>query len=878
MNSKTILNKTLPLIIALALIIIVAISCTVFATDKKEPVISYPDQAFLTVGDITIPNLKVYRDLKQQQGMTTLIDMFDKHLMQTTLNDANFSYYGAVSLNDINDEIEKAMFPNGRSDDDDENDETIAKWQRSMLLSFGLRNETDYQNYYRLTLAKKQYTKDMITKAYLDSIADNDPDKPETLLNDTITETNIKSYYDNNYTKAYWGIIVRYNTLQEAKNALGQLGIIIKQNNSGQDAWFWADTNVELTEEEVKQAFIDMYNTVNIYKAPGYPNLDPADDVVLGDDQYTISGGKITFNTVLDDDEDSPKNLLYYSTAALNRMFVNMESYVAGLDAYNATNSVFLRTFSVNPKTWSGANSYYYVFKVQFVDPQPLDDSAEGTALREDIIDKIIDSRVTAANIRSRMLTLRQEQGLVIYDSQLEKVYQNSHDATHVSTKKNHDTVVAKLGEHEITADELFAELSKRYGEISSIDYYQFEALLRGPHNTIYKYEGLGKPGEVLDTEEWNKVLQQVDDTKRYFEMGYFAEYGYTNTYGWLNFLRDFFISNYGISVTTVEELKIFYLYQRVVENYSKSISKTSTELWNEIYLPGMQKTFNEFLSATGMHILIHVEDANGQIVDPADWTAYQIACAEELYDMIIAELKAVRPGRYQSLMQSTIITEFENAPFFVSGLTQDIASQPKWTPGNDWLEIDEADYKYSQFKSAGLKIKFENLTTVANQMVKPFEDAVRAIWNEAEANNTFGDHVVIYDDKYEDYLVTEFGYHVYVNLTSSNRTTVTISGVVEVVQLPTLEQVLKYEEDDADEDLTTLIKRGITTYYAPIRAELTGASYYQLNINLDLIAKADQFVYTHSTLNANQEVKTIIESYIESYYNSLKYVSAPDA
>ena len=63
------------------------------------------------------------------------------------------------------------------------------------------------------------------------------------------------------------------------------------------------------------------------------------------------------------------------------------------------------------------------------------------------------------------------------------------------------------------------------------------------------------------------------------------------------------------------------------------------------------------------------------------------------------------------------------------------------------------------------MSVKFESLGEFTNgKMVKPFEDAVRSIW---EANPSSQTHILTAPrpTKREwTYLVTEFGYHCYVN------------------------------------------------------------------------------------------------------------------
>ena len=74
MNKKTIFNRMLPLIIALAVIIVVAICVTVFSADKANPSVSNPDQTYVKyeVGksnfgynqEIDVKKGEVYESLK----------------------------------------------------------------------------------------------------------------------------------------------------------------------------------------------------------------------------------------------------------------------------------------------------------------------------------------------------------------------------------------------------------------------------------------------------------------------------------------------------------------------------------------------------------------------------------------------------------------------------------------------------------------------------------------------------------------------------------------------------------------------------------------------------------------------------------------------
>ena len=87
MNKKTILNRTLPLIIALFLILIVALLVTFIAKNEKKPMVENGNEQYLAfnVGDteITVEKQEVYQKLlNSSNSLTYLVNMLDKELLE----------------------------------------------------------------------------------------------------------------------------------------------------------------------------------------------------------------------------------------------------------------------------------------------------------------------------------------------------------------------------------------------------------------------------------------------------------------------------------------------------------------------------------------------------------------------------------------------------------------------------------------------------------------------------------------------------------------------------------------------------------------------------------------------------------------------------
>jgi len=189
---------------------------------------------------------------------------------------------------------------------------------------------------------------------------------------------------------------------------------------------------------------------------------------------------------------------------------------------------------------------------------------------------------------------------------------------------------------------------------------------------------------------------------------------------------------------------------------------------------------------------------------------------AEEFYRAIMNYLKT-ESGTYVEKLQALELA-FAKAPVFV-------ATKPQTTAGQDVIDginYTFKDIEIAKYKSAGLTILYQDLGTFVNgTMVAEFSDAVRTLWKTDPTSKTPTVYGLNPDgQKNWSYLVTEFGYHVYVNLESYP-----LSGWEVDKYIPTLEQIQLYLEDPSTDGLTVAQKTAITTYFTPIKTELTGTN-----------------------------------------------------
>src|SRR5690554_2051625 len=287
MNSSSIIKRTLPLLVILVIIIVVAILGTVLTREKSSPNISESNAYFLSADDYGITRQKVYDSLKSNSGYSLLIDLIDQHLLKDT-NGKN--YLELVEESAIDESIDNAAFSNNKDGlTTEEQEEKLEAYYENMFLA-GFRTEDAVRAYHRLVLARKLYVKDVVEKEYEDNLASTDEDKV-----DYITEQQITTYFNNNYKQDAASIIVPFATRNDVNLALQSLGIKLSNNETkwvkvvdGDPA---ADGD-DLTQKEIVEAFIKLYNMVNAFKLENYPTET---ETLKAGEHYNVVGEEVEF-------------------------------------------------------------------------------------------------------------------------------------------------------------------------------------------------------------------------------------------------------------------------------------------------------------------------------------------------------------------------------------------------------------------------------------------------------------------------------------------------------------------------------------------------------------------------------------------------------
>lgn len=887
MNSKSVIKRTLPLLIVLLVIIGIAISCTVFNREEVVPAITDANGEYLSIteGDRTysISKQKIYEQLKKTFGQTVLLDEFDKQLLMAEPKGSS-NYWASITALEIDQAIEDAIFPDGKDDfTATEIQDKTDEYYDGLYQSKGLRTVDEVRSYHQLLLAKKLYARDQLTLAV--AKADSDAAANDK-LDPYFSDDEITTYYDANYKNGYWTIIVPFTTAQEGTDLLKQLGYTIheKEANVTSDYSRWvkdvAGIETTLTPYEIVKAFIDMYNTVYSHQVTGYPANTLS---LVKDTHYTEAlvgtETKITFSTEVSD-TDEEKNRLYYTYQEMIDYQSEIENYIKRTmkTSYETSTDAVISSTS----TWytptlrsynSGSLNCFILKIVEEVAPE-----------KDDVVDEIkealFEKELTDTYVSTEMVKLREKNDILFYDPDLEADYvqtAKSFSQTHTTSKEESKTLVAKIANVEYTADQLFNLLDKYYGITLAYAEINYERMLSNlTFNKIYDYflQDASDKERVLDADKWESIIIEANNLKNNFVSNAYASYGFSATYGWYNFIRDVYGAN------DDRDLLYALLYQRVKADYATSLGEVeeideADALWTT-YTAKMQNIVNDYFSVSGIQLLISVQDEEGNRVDPVDWTVHQTTLAKELYEQIwtyMREMTGESAAKFQEIANA-----FKTAPRFLATTAQDVASQPAGF-GYVYREIIEV----AKFKSAGLNVEYNDLgtfTNTSNTDLAPNE-AAKIIWD-ATAEKPTQEHQPYLNEADTlgawTYLVTEYGYHTYINTGVS---AIATWDKENDVILPTLQMVKTYLKDSASEYLldangvetdvvfTTEMKTAITTFFTPVKTEITG-SYYP---NIKLFSQMKNLTITFKMGNyTSVEFNKYLDLEIASSYDNLDY------
>jgi hypothetical protein len=588
---------------------------------------------------------------------------------------------------------------------------------------------------YALSVAQRTYAKEQLAIEVLDEESDA-----------YISDEDIVTYYQNNKEGQYDvdALVVRFINLNEANAALYQVGlkpdskgfwyalpdVRIKEGNAGYidldnpdyvhvaailddlgitsklgvdgesrenitvsdyEDYYKAyvinnDRNdgfadVKLTPEGVKAKYIEIYNLLN-----------PAAPIKLDTDGISIVGDGNDYTTTYTYDD-----LTEINTSLRSHIY---DTLIAEADMEDANDTTDGKPYSSRIQTFG--DSRYLVFKLNdeseteegilIEDPENSEaeifsTSAAAVAVKAEMKDELIDSKLTTTYINSKVNEMYEEGTLDIYDSVVRLFYEQSYGYDGDDSNQTGD-VIAKFGDIEILVDDFYAELESSYGINIALDMLSNKFLMASDDYSV-------SDADMDDyTEQFENIISQ-------FSADNFASSGYPASLGRQNFLLTAFDSR-----SNDEAIENLYVYpdlrQQYLEDYEVHFG--NDDIFSS-FATLAERQYNNFESITVSHLLVYF-DQNGdgtpdnpqEYLDTLD-AASQTEVINGLIDLI--DLVYSRIGLYRGMKEglNAIANDFNN-----SGRIQIGSSIP---PYDYTLESVWAEYR-----QLGFYLKFEDITS----------------------------------------------------------------------------------------------------------------------------------------------------------------------
>jgi len=670
--NKNILIKGSIIMGLFLLIIGAAVGCSLINKDATEPKLSNGDEVYLTMNDFTVTNAQLWEEMRNVDGLSYLLNYVDHILLEDEIN--------KVTQDEVDEAIKYATYLTNSDaviaeiqEDDELNQNYIDAFEQNLIvLGFDPSNPDDLRSYTEVGIAKNNITKQYMLDASIDDVY-------------ALQEEDIKNYYESVNQGDICALEVRFQSATEAKLVFDEFNLVPNFNlgigeyideevaieDVPSNGFILDENTIQLTDEEIFSKFVLLYNYMNPWETQipedisqeSYCNdfVDVAkysfEDMIEdrdGTDPY-VGLANYLFNTLSIDPED--ENALRYSTSA------------------QAIGSDFTYIYKVNQET-----------SVAFEDLTP----AELNEVKEEILDLVITDEITD-DIISQVYA---DDKLEIFDPYLALQY--GFNGGEVFENDGSSSIVAKIGDVEITVDQLFTFMEERVGTFYSIELAKINMLLT---SDAY-FDVYGDDYDYLDSKNETMVSNrdQLRTMKATFSGNGYLSYGFSSAdYTW----EEFIYLAFGVK-TESEVIEQLFIMQSL---QPKIVFPTLDYADTENYVATKAE---EYFSLNVEHLLIYVDFDKD--FTPDDFTDY----VDGLTDEELIEYQAVKVD-FDSLVFSKLddgMTFDEITDEYINSLMND--------PLNEWAE----------FKQYGFKIMSENLTpetSIDDVTSKSFDPAFAA-------------------------------------------------------------------------------------------------------------------------------------------------------
>jgi hypothetical protein len=668
MTTQQLLRRILPTTAALIIVLLLAFSCSLISNEAEVPQLRSPNETFVEVGNVRVPNVNVYHELVDQFGVrvmnamivTDLLTNGPTNFVQLAKNDVTF---------DVNQALEEAIY--GVSFAEAITTIPLAERRRletqfnNILVNNGFSSTEAFKEELYLERARELYTKAQI------------------LTNNQVTGQEVATYYETNSYNEVCAIVVRYNSLDAAVASLRAVGLNVTDTGEFIDI---------LSEEAVLAAYIQLYN--NAYnKSLQFVDgeFSSCDDLTYDFD--TLSKGNATL-----------ANLLFRQLSGSSLIGNTVGTFNSSTGIRPIQRGQDLSFYVIQKISGDEPNNFRSLFPgIEDLDYQatllePASLITTNVALINELIEQVaIQRSENAQELQAKINQLLQANKLTVFDPFLRlniitRLFALDENQGHPSIAFRYELNGVQVP---VTADQFFVALQRYAPSAVSTILTQSISLAE---SSVYD--------AVVTRELRNVASNQLQAFKDGFFNNEYVQFGFSpSQFTWPQFI--YLAFNYRSELRLYNE----FIAQEVVEANFARLSTSPSAI--DTYYNLMVNRYNNFFSIELIHLLVHRDDNNDGTPDPLlanNWTPQQVVLANQFASLLRERVQALSEQEELTLASfNGIVSEYNNVVRRTDG------EQSVWLP----------------FKEAGFLVRVEDLRTVTpGMMVVEFENEARSMYN----------------------------------------------------------------------------------------------------------------------------------------------------
>jgi len=648
--NKSILIKG-SIIMGIFLVIIgAAVGCSMIKKDDVEPQISNGDNIYLELSDFDITKQELWKVMKDVDGLDYLIEYVDELILE--------DYINSITQQEIDDEILMITYLTDDLDtiaeiqaDEEANQEYINSFRQNLtIMGYDPDNLDDLRAFVELNIAKLNMVDEHVRNAQEGSPY-------------LISETSIEYYYNQTVYNDACVLEIRFSSVTEATLVFDHFNLV-PNFDTGFGEYFGAlpiedvatdDFNVlntkQLTDEEVFSKYVELYNYMN-------PWMDPLPTDITQEEYCTDYSDIALMNF----DDMTKSNL----TGDPN---IDYALYIFNtLDLTNEETIPF--SYNVQPM----GDMVLLAYKVSEEERTPFEDLT--AHVLGGLIDDLVETFKTSEVSESLMAELRAETKLEIFDPYLKLSYEFSSGITF--DNNGSETLMAKFGDVEITADDLYEFMEGRVGTFYSIEITKVKRLvLSDAYEDMY---GTNRDYMSNASEKMIAHREELRTMKATFGSNGYESYGFSsNVYTWEEFLYLAFSARSENDV--MEQLFVVGSLQPSLIYPTLDYDSVSAYIQDQV---------DNYFSLNVIHILMYVDFDKDFMPDSFDDLRDNFKAADVLkYNNLKVDFENLILRKYNidELTTEEIVTEYKDSL------------------------IDDVDNEWAIFKQYGFMIMTEAIT-----------------------------------------------------------------------------------------------------------------------------------------------------------------------